>query len=286
MLGNKVELSNGMVMPSLLQGLPLIGGLARIGKTEFLEIVKNTMTAGVFGFDTSHDYGMSERYLKTAFKQLANMGYSRNDYFVVSKIGNSQQYEGNIDKYVDNSLKTMGLDYIDLMLLHWPTPGYYIDNWKKLEKAYNDGRVKSIGIANAQVRHLQALMDSDIHVIPHVVQTEIHPFNTCRDVRNYCQKNKIALQSCSSLCCMIEKVKKNPLLNELSGAYHRSIAQIMLRWLLQVDVVPVFRAFKEKHVKEITSLFDFQLSQSDMDRIENLNEDYRYHPESLNCAGF
>lgn len=286
MLENKVELSNGQVMPSLFQGLPLIGGLARIGNREFIEIIKNTIKAGVSGFDTSHDYGMSERYLKTAFKELADMGYSRNDFYVVSKIGNSQQYEGNIDKYVNDSLKTMGLDYIDLMLLHWPTPSHYIDNWKKLEKAYNDGRVKSIGIANAQVRHLQALISADIQVIPHVVQTEIHPFNTCKEVRDYCKANKIALQSCSSLCCMIEKVKKNPLLNELSSSYYRSIAQIMLRWLLQVDVAPVFRAFKEKHVKEMTSLFDFQLTQSDMDRIECLNEDYRYHPESLNCAGF
>lgn len=285
MLENKIELSNGIFMPSLFQGLPLIGGLAKIEKKEFIEIIKNTMNAGVNGFDTSHDYGMSERYLKSAFKELADKGYSRNDYFIVSKIGNSQQYEGEIEAYVDSSLKTMGLDTIDLMLLHWPVPGKYLENWHKLEKVYKKGKVRAIGIANAQVRHISNLVEnSEIH--PHVVQTEIHPFNTCEEVREYCAKNNIALQACSSLCLMIDMVKYNPMLLSLSAKYKKSVAQMMLRWSLQSNIAPIFRAFKEHHLREMTDLYSFDISKEDMLLIDALNVNFRYHPESLNCAGF
>ncbi len=283
---NNVVLSNGISMPRLIQGLPLIMKLAKINKAEFIQIVRTSFDAGISAFDTSHDYGKSEEYLKYAFRELEESGVERKCFFVTSKIGNSQQYAGNIEKYVDDSLKTMGLDYLDLMLLHWPVPGLYIDNWKKLEKVYKKGKIKSIGIANAQIRHLKALLSSEIEIVPHVLQTEIHPFNSCEDIRAYCNKNKISLQSCSSLCLMIDKVKYNSLLNELGSKYGKSVAQIMLKWLLQNNVSPVFRAFKQKHIEEMKDLFDFTLSEDDMKKISGLNENYRYHPESVNCAGF
>lgn len=283
---NTIRLSNGKEMPFLFQGLPLIMGLKAIGRKQFEEIVANSMSNGIHGFDTSHDYGKSEEYLGFSFQELMKRGINRNDFFVVTKIGNAQQYEGHIEDYVDLSLKTLKLDYIDLVLLHWPVPDHYISNWKKLERVYASGKVGAIGIANMRVRHLKKLLESDVNEKPHVVQTEIHPFNSCEEIRNYCTQQNIALQSCSSLCLMIDKVKKNPLLNKLASKYEKSVAQVMLRWLIQQNIAPIFRAFNEKHILEMRNLFDFEITDEDMDSISTLNENYRYHPESLNCAGF
>lgn len=285
-MNHKTILSNGIEMPYLIQGLPLIMGLKNINQKQFLDIIINSVNAGIHGFDTSHDYGESEHFLGRSVNFLIKEGYKRDDFFIVTKIGNSQQYEGLIEKYVDKALRTMRLDYIDVVLLHWPVPNYYIDNWKKLEKIYEKGKIKAIGIANTRVRHLETLLSSDIEIVPHVVQTEIHPFNSCEDVRLYCQRNKIGLQSCSSLCLMIDKVRKNPILNTIANNNNCSVAQVMLLWLINKNISPVFRAFKEKHIKEMSSLFEITLSESEICEIDSLNENFRFHPESLNCAGF
>lgn len=285
-MNNTIRLSNGKEMPFLFQGLPLIMGLKSIGRNQFEEIVANSMSNGIHGFDTSHDYGKSEDYLGSSFQELMKKGINRDDFFVVTKIGNAQQYEGHIEDCVELSLKTLQLDYIDLVLLHWPVPDHFIPNWKKLEKVYESGKVGSIGIANARVRHLKQLLDSDINEKPHIVQTEIHPFNSCEEIRTYCKQQDIALQSCSSLCLMIDKVKKNPLLNRMASKYEKSVAQVMLRWLIQLNIAPIFRAFNEKHIVEMRELFNFNITKEDIDRISSLNENYRFHPESLNCAGF
>lgn len=283
---HKKILSNGIEMPYLIQGLPLIMGLKNINQKQFLDIIINSVNAGIHGFDTSHDYGDSELFLGRSVNCLMRDGYKRDDFFIVTKIGNSQQYEGHIEKYVDKALQTMHLEYIDVVLLHWPVPDYYINNWRKLEKIYEKGKIKAIGLANTRVRHLEALLSTDIEILPHVVQTEIHPFNSCEDIRFYCKKNQISLQSCSSLCLMIDKVKKNPILNRIANNNNCSVAQVMLLWLIHKDVSPVFRAFKENHIKEMSRLFELTLSDSDIREIDTINENYRFHPESLNCAGF
>lgn len=279
-------LSNGVEMPTLIQGLPLLMGLSRITKGEFIKIVEWTVERSICGFDTSHEYGKSEEYLKSAIRVLRSRGIPRDRLFIISKIGNGQQQTGNIADCVDLSLQTMGLEYLDCMLLHWPVPGKYIENWDKLTAVYKTGKVRSIGIANARERHLRKLSDQQGLILPHVVQTEIHPFNTCMDLRTFCCTQKIHLQSCSSLCCMIEKVRKNPILKQIAHEHQKSIPQIMIRWLLQNSISPVFRAFQSAHLDELAHSSDFLLSPREMSELENLNEDYRFHPESLNCPGF
>lgn len=282
----KIQLSNGKEMPFLFQGLPLIMGLASLGSKQFECIVSDSINNGIYGFDTSHEYGNSEKFLGLSFKKIMEKGLNRDDFFVVTKIGNGQQYEGHIEEYVDKALKTLKLDYIDLVLLHWPVPDLYIPNWKKMEKVYEKGKVHAIGIANARVRHLENLLKADINESPHVVQTEIHPFNSCENLRYFCYQHSIALQSCSSLCLMIDKVKNNPILNEIAKNKGKSVAQIMLRWLIQLNVAPVFRAFNQDHIHEMSELFNFELFEDEMSKLSTLNENFRYHPESLNCAGF
>jgi diketogulonate reductase-like aldo/keto reductase len=217
---------------------------------------------------------------------LSHEKVNREDIFIVTKIGNGQQYEGHIHQCVDQSLKTLQTDYIDLMLLHWPAPDDYIENWKKLEKVYLSGKVKAIGIANTQIRHLDKLFNANVECVPHVIQTEIHPFNTCNALVDYCKEKNIMLQACTALCQMIPMVTENKTLQTLAKHYNRSIAQIILRWHIEQDIAPVFRSYSKKHLEEMLDIYNFELSVSDRALIAGLNTNYRYHPESLNCPGF
>jgi len=282
---NLITLYNGVVMPKLIQGLPLIMGL-EMSQKRFNEIISHSLKCNINAFDTAHDYGKSERYVGNALKMLCREKINRKDLFIVTKIGNGQQYQGNMHQCVEQALKALQTDYIDLMLLHWPVPDYYIGNWKKLEEIYESGKVKAIGIANAQVRHLEALMGANINYPPHVVQTEIHPFHTCSELKAYCKEKNIALQACSALCMMIPMVKENKALQSIANQQNRSIAQIILRWHVQQNIAPIFRSFNAKHLEEMLEIYNFELSLPEMEVISGLNSDYRYHPESLNCPGF
>jgi diketogulonate reductase-like aldo/keto reductase len=283
-----IKLYNGVVMPKLIQGFSLIDGSENLTQNELGKIISCSIKYGLRAFDTAHDYGKSERCVGNILKKIVKKEIvNRNEIFIVTKIGNGQQYQGDINNCVNKSLSALQTDYIDLMLLHWPVPGYYIENWKKLEKVYESGKVKAIGIANTQIRHLEALFNSDIKYKPHVVQTEIHPFNTCDNMVAYCKDNNIILQACTALCKMMPMVKENRVLQSLAIKYNRSIAQIILRWHIDHNIAPIFRSYSEKHIKEMLDKIDkFEITADDMALISILNINYRYNPESLNCPGF
>lgn len=282
-----VKLANGVDMPLLIQGLPLILGFKDVSKQDFIDLILYSIRSGVRGFDTSREYGMSENYIGCMLKQaLKEKIVRREDLFLTSKIGNGEQYAGRIEDYVDHSLRTMQTDYLDLMLLHWPTPGCYIRNWSKLEKVYKSGKVRAIGIANCLERHLEALRQSGCETMPHVVQFEYHPFRTVPSLVAYCRAHAMQIQAYSALCMMIPMVVENKLLNELASKYRCTIPQVMLKWVMQQGIAPLFRTYKMKNLQSNIDLFGLTLEKEDMERISALNINYKYHPESLNCAGF
>jgi diketogulonate reductase-like aldo/keto reductase len=280
-------LYNGTGMPFLLQGLPLIMSLSKMKFGVFKRIIASSIKNGINGFDTSHDYGKSEKYLGKAIRDFEKKGVlRREDIFIVTKIGNWQQYDGNIEYHVNMALERLRVAYIDLMLLHWPVPDCYINNWKKIEKIYESGKIKSIGLANCTERHLLALFNSGIQYKPHVVQFEYHPFRTVVGLVKMCKDNNIAIQAYASLCQMIPLVTENKLLKNLAIKYNKTIAQILLRWNIQQNIVPIFRSYNENNIKENAQIFDFEIEENDMHQIFSLNIDYKYHPESINCPGF
>jgi len=274
------ELSNGIKMPMLIQGIPLAGASEGMSFSRFHDIVRYSIDCGIKGFDTSAAYGPSEEAIGKLMPSI-----DRSSIFITTKISNQQQQAGSIGQCIERALKLMKTDYIDCMLLHWPYPGY-IDNWKELEKAYKKGYLRAIGIANTQERHVIRMMKEDISVFPHVMQTEIHPFRTIEPMRCLCEQTNIALQACSSLLEMRPMITRKRVLHEISEKYNKSIAQIILRWHIQRGIAPVFRAFNEKHIEQSASIFDFVIEDGDMILITNLNQDYRLHPESMNCPGY
>lgn len=289
-------LNNGIEIPAIMLGTSICDRqcFSRLGNHISDEILYKQMTDGlvyavkngITGIDTGRDYN-NEPLLGKIFKELFRSKIvKREDLFITTKVGNGQQRLANMEKEIDISLKNMNLDYIDLWMLHWPLPDYYIENWKQLCKIYKSGKVKAIGIANVRERHLLELEKSSVELMPQVVQVEYHPFRTISSFREMCQDRNIQIEAYTANCAMLPFVRENPILLQLSQKYERSITQIIMKWHVQQGVIPVFSSNNPVHIKENINLFDFNLSEEDIQKIFDLNIDYKYHPESVNCPGY
>lgn len=165
-------------------------------------------------------------------------------------------YESTLAAF-ETSLKKLGLDYLDLYLIHWPVASKYKDAWRALEKLYKDGRVKSIGVSNFQVHHLEDLM-KDAEIIPVVNQVEFHPLLNQKEPARLHEEARHSVGGVVPL--MQESLLNHPLLKEIADKYGKSIAQVILRWDLQHGVVTIPKSTKEHRIVENASLFDFELS--------------------------
>lgn len=284
---NFIKLSNGVQMPNLIQGIPLMRDYANHSFDSFYNILKLSLDCGIRAFDTSHEYGKSEELLGKTIKRLQKeTPYRRDDIFITTKIGNYQQQIGDIEGAVDQALKTIGVDQIDLMLLHWPVPGVYEKNFQALEKIYKAGKIRSMGVANVLERHIRNIEKTIGVSMFHVAQFEYHPFRTVPNLISLCREKGIAVQAYSSLLQMLPKITENDLLLELCCKYKKTIPQLVLRWDIQQNIAPVFRTYNPKHLAETADVYNFEISSEDINRISGLNENYKLHPESMNCPGF
>ncbi|MCM2997855.1 glyoxal reductase [Paenibacillus rhizosphaerae] len=271
---SKTRLNNGIEMPWL--GL----GVFKVEEgSELVEAVKAAVKHGYRSIDTAAVYANETSVGQGIREALADNGLKREDLFVTSKVWNADLgYESTIAAY-ETSLKKLGLDYLDLYLIHWPVAGKYKEAWRAMERLYKDGRVKSIGVSNFQVHHLEDLM-KDAEIVPVINQVEFHPMLTQKELRDFTKQHNIQLEAWSPL--MQGELLNHPLLKEIADKYGKSIAQVVLRWDLQHEVVTIPKSTKEHRIVENASLFDFELSQEDMDRIDGLNENRRVGPDPDN----
>ena len=241
---------------------------------------------GVRGFDTAREYKVEKRVGRALKKALAETGIKREEIFVQTRICNEEIIRGDIRDEVLRSIDKMGLDYIDCFMFHWPTPGYYINAWRDLEKVYAEGDfVKSIGMCNCRLRHLQEMEDA-WGGLPDILQVEVTPLWQINDLYRYCKKKGIALQAFSPLCKMIPPIAKNPILTSLASKHHVTIPQIILRWNYQRGISPISLTGKVERVKSNFDIYGFSLSPEDMDLIATIDCGYKYHLESATCWGF
>ena len=277
----KIKLSNGIDMPFMAMGTNWMT------YEELFPVMKAGFEAGLRAIDTARDYG-NEPIVGDVLKDvLKSVGLTRQDVFVTTKIGNRQQMEGNIEEQLEISLANLKTDYLDLWLMHWPYPGYYESTWEKMVKLYEAGKVKAIGVANYDIRHFNQLLSSNPKVIPMVNQMEYHPLRTAEDLRAFMKKNRIVTQAYAPLCRLVPPIKDSDILHELSLKYKKSIGQVILRWHIQQgDVMPVFKSYNPKRFKENIDIFDFELTDEEINSISSLNQNYKYHIESINCPGY
>ncbi|MCJ8010666.1 aldo/keto reductase [Paenibacillus sp. KQZ6P-2] len=273
-LQSTTKLNNGMDMPWL--GL----GVFKVEEgSELVEAVKAAIKHGYRSIDTAAIYGNESGVGQGIREAMEANGLRREDLFVTSKVWNSDQgYEETLAAY-DASLSKLGLDYLDLYLIHWPVAGKYKDTWRAMEKLYEEGRVKAIGVSNFQVHHLEDLL-KDARVEPAVNQVEYHPYLTQRDLLRFTREHGIQLEAWSPL--MQGELLNQPLLKEIAAKHGKSVAQVILRWDLQNGVVTIPKSTKEHRIIENASVFDFELTNDEMKRIDVLNQNRRVGPDPDN----
>lgn len=269
-LQSTTTLNNGVNMPWF--GL----GVFKVEEgPELVNAVKAAIKHGYRSIDTAAIYGNEEG----VGQGIKESGIAREDLFVTSKVWNADLgYESTLAAY-QTSLDKLGLEYLDLYLIHWPVAGKYKEAWRALETLYKEGRVRAIGVSNFQVHHLEDLL-KDAEVKPMVNQVEYHPRLTQNEVQTFCRENGIQMEAWSPL--MQGQLLDNEVLAGIAAKYNKSVAQIILRWDLQNGVVTIPKSTKEHRIIENSQVFDFELTQEDMHQINNLNQNHRVGPDPDN----
>lgn len=275
-----IKLSNGIEMPCL------VAATNWMDYQQLKPIVTSALKHGFRAFDTARDYGNEPIVGKVINECLKEEGLRREDIFITTKIGNGQQAKGDIANEIEISCKNLQTDYIDLWLMHWPYPNYYIETWHKMEEVYNSGRVRAIGMANCNVRYLNELYNSGITVPIHCVQFELHPCRTVVDIVEWCRDHEIAIQAYSPLCRMLPMVKDSDVLKAISQRHGKTIGQVIIRWHIQNETIPVIKTTNPNRLNENADVFDFVLDNQEMNVISSLDQNYKFHLESVCCPGY
>ncbi|MGO4182720.1 aldo/keto reductase [Paenibacillus sp. TAF43_2] len=273
-LQDTTTLHNGVQMPWFGLGVFKVEDGA-----ELVESVKAAIKNGYRSIDTAAIYGIETGVGQGIREALAEYNVTRGELFVTSKVWNADLgYESTLAAY-EATLNKLGLDYLDLYLIHWPVEGKFQEAWRALETLYKDSRVKAIGVSNFQIHHLETLM-KDAAVKPMINQVELHPQLTQKELIDYCKKQGIQIEAWSPL--MQGQLLDHPVLKEIAEKHNKSIAQVILRWDLQHGIVTIPKSTKEHRIIENCNVFDFELSESELSRIDALNQNLRVGPDPDN----
>ncbi|WP_276356204.1 aldo/keto reductase [Cohnella caldifontis] len=275
-LQDRVTLNNGVQMPWF--GL----GVFKVQEgREVIDSVKAAIKHGYRSIDTAAVYKNEEGVGQAIAESIREYGVSREDLFVTSKVWNSDQgYQTTLDAF-DVSLKKLGLEYLDLYLVHWPVKGKYVETWKALENIYESGKVRAIGVSNFHKHHLEDVL-AEAKVVPAVDQVELHPYLSQAELREYTRGKGIQIEAWSPLGQ--GRVLEDPVIRSIAGKYGKTPAQIVLRWDLQSGIVTIPKSIREPRIVENASIFDFELSAEDMKAIDELNRNERVgaDPDNFN----
>lgn len=243
---------------------------------ETSDAVKFALQAGYRAIDSAQMYQNEAECGKAirAFLEDENLntaGLTREDIFFTSKLASNTSYDA-ARKSITKSVKTSGLGYIDLFLLHSPYGGKAarLSSWKAMEDAINDGEVKIGGVSNFGVKHLEELRNSDPRIMPAVNQIEVHPFNTRTNITSYCQKNGILVEAYAPLARALRM--KHPTIVQLSKKYSCRPAQLMVRWSLQHGFIPLPKSVRKERIEANATIDTFEIDQADMRAMDGLDE--------------
>jgi 2,5-diketo-D-gluconate reductase A len=263
-----ITLNNGVEIPQL--GF----GVFQIEPEQTREATLTALEVGYRHIDTAQMYGNE----KEVGQAVRDSGLAREDLFVTSKLNNGfHAYDDALDAF-DQSLKDLDIDYLDLFLVHWPLPGVgdYVETWKAMEKMYESGRVKAIGVSNFQTTHLNRLA-AETTITPAVNQIEIHPYLGNEEVRAYDAEHGIATEAWSPIAK--GTVLDDPTITRIAQNLGKTPAQVTLRWHVQRGDIVFPKSVTRSRVEENFALFDFELSTEDMTSITALDRGERTGPD-------
>jgi 2,5-diketo-D-gluconate reductase A len=272
-----VSLNDGHTMPQL--GF----GVWQVPDDQAQGAVETALEAGYRSIDTARIYD-NETGVGRA---VAAAGIAREDLFVTTKLWNGDQGYDEALKAFDASLERLGLDYVDLYLIHWPLPAreLYVDSWKALERIRSEGRARSIGVSNFTRSTLDRLI-AEADVVPVLNQIELHPYFTQEDMRRVNAGHGVLTEAWSPLG-QGKGLLEEPVLASLGAKYGKSAAQVVLRWHLQLGNVVIPKSVTPSRIRENFDVFDFELSAEDVDAVGALDRGGRigFDPETFNGAG-
>lgn len=264
----------------------VIFGTSGLSTYSIDDIIDRLNESNLIAIDTAPNYVSAEIAIGNKIQRLLNEGAERENIFIQTKIDWQDIIKVGIQTAINNSLKRLQVDYIDSLLLHWPFPDIFIEAYKQMEHAYEDGIAKQIGVCNFKLRHFDMLLNGGISIKPMINQIEIHPFNICSDIVNWCNDQHIQVQAYTPLLKMIPKVSENPILDTLAKKYGVSIPQIIYAWNRSRNIIPVTKTSNSKRVDDILKAFNIAIAEEDLTQISSLNEDYKFMLESWGCPGY
>lgn len=256
----EIRFNDGNTIPQIGLGVFLMKD-----KSEFMQAMKWAIDAGYRHFDTAAFYG-NEQWLGEALKES---GLKRDEYFVTSKVWNSDHGYEKTRHAFDKSLKKLGLDYLDLYLIHWPSD-HYVETWKAMEDLQKSGKIKSIGVSNFKEHHLEDLM-SKTDIKPVIDQVETHPYFQQKKLVKYLHDHNIAHEAWSPMGRGSDGIFDDSVLKDIAAKHHKTVAQVILRWHIQRQTVVIPKSIHQNRIAENFDIFDFELNNEDMDRIAQLD---------------
>jgi len=265
-LDSTVTLNNGVQMPQL--GM----GVWKVNNSGAQQSVEWALKHGYKAIDTAKQYGNEAGVGKGLQKGFADNGLKREDIFLTTKIfSNDQGYQSVLDNF-EGQLKRLQTDYVDLLLIHWPVAGKYLDTWRALETIYKEGKARAIGVSNFNIARLKDILKNG-SIKPAVNQMEFHPLCQDEDIKNFCDEYNIYLEAWSPLGG--GKVLSDPRLKTIADKYNKSVAQVILRWDLQRGIITIPKSVHEDRIVQNADVYDFELSDADVKEIDGFDTDKR-----------
>lgn len=267
-LTEKLQLNNGIEIPRIGLGVWKCDQ-----KTEFA--IHEALKAGYRMIDTAKRYGNESETGKTINKEPIE----RKDIFVTTKVWVDAVKEKTVKEEFRKSLISMELDYVDLLLIHWPVEGF-VDAYLTLEELYREGSVRAIGVSNFKKHHLEELMGSTT-IVPAVNQIEYNLQNQDEALVLFCQEHHITVEAFSPLARGESLFEEN--LISIAAKYQKSSAQIILRWMIQKNIIPLPKSVHTDRIKENIDIFDFEIVEEDMHYLNSLNRNKRIAADPDEC---
>jgi len=273
-MAKKILLNNDVSIPTIGLGTYKIG----LTDVETYRAVRTALDIGYRHIDTATLY---ENEIPVG-KAIRESGIPREDIFVTTKLWGTDILNNRIKEAFEGSLKNLGIDYLDLYLVHWPVKGKLSSTWKAMEDIYIDGKTRAIGLSNHLIHHVEEVL-KDATVTPAVNQMELHPYLVQQEVLDFCRDKGIVPEAWSPLGSSKIPLLQDEVLVRIAGKYSKSPAQAILSWNIQKGVVTIPKSSSKERQAENFNVFDFELTDDEIKQIDDLDKGYRtgVHPDYI-----
>ncbi|WP_426432701.1 aldo/keto reductase [Staphylococcus xylosus] len=266
--------------------MPIVGlGTFRVeNNDECAASVKHAIENGYTHIDTAMIYENEDKVGQGIAEGLASTGLKRSDLFITSKLWLDDYGRQNVADAYETSLNKLGLDYLDLYLMHWPgtDEALMIDTWQGMEDLYKNDKVKNIGVSNFNIEHLEALL-AQVSIKPVINQVEFHPYLLQSSLNRYLEVQNIHMESWSPL--MNAQILEDETVNAVANEVGKTPAQVIIRWNIEHGVVVIPKSVTPSRIEENINVFDFALTAAQIEKLDNLNEERRIGPDPAKYSG-